>query len=354
MAKIVVAGPRTKLLGEKQQAAGSALVKMIPACTFHGAHKNAPDIPEKIRVAGYCRVSTEEESQQGSFLSQEAFLRSMIEKHPEWELAGIYKDENRSGTNRLHRAGFNRMMADAKAGQIDYIITKSISRFARNTVDTLNCIQELRNQNPPVGVLFIKEGTFTLDPKYDMVVTIMAALAQNESYSIAENIRWGLRKRFRNGIPQINLDRMMGYDMGSHGRWMVNQQQAEIVRYIYSRYLQGRSAHGISEELNRGGIKTINGKKWCTTGILCILENEKYVGDLLIQKTYTRDVLNHRPVENNGALPRYYIPNHHEAIISRKDWFAVQKKILSRAKKRKDYNMVQRFMLEETGMAEQQ
>lgn len=350
MDRTVIAGPRTKILGEKQQGMIGISVKMIPANAMSEPQKMLPFPSGKIRVAGYCRVSTEEESQQGSFLSQETFLRNIIEKHPDWELAGVYKDENRSGTNRLHRAAFNRMMADAKAGSIDYIITKSISRFARNTVDTLNCIRELRNLNPPVGVLFIKEGTFTLDPKYDMIVTIMAALAQNESYSIAENIRWGLQKRFRNGIPQINLDRMMGYDMGSQGRWLVNPQQAEIVRYIYNRYLQGCSAHGISEELNRGGIKTVNGKNWCTTGILCILENEKYVGDLLIQKTYTRDVLNHRPVENNGALPRYYIPNHHEAIISRQDWFAVQKKILGRARKRKEYNMVQRFLLKEHGV----
>lgn len=191
---------------------------------------------------------------------------------------------------------------------------------------------------------------FTLDPKYDIFLTVFSALAQNESYSIAENIRWGIRKRFRRGIPQINLNRMLGYDMGKDGRWVINQEQAEIVRYIYDRYLQGHSARGISEELNDSSTKTINGKNWCTTGILCILENEKYVGDLLIQKTYTKDVLNHRPVENNGELPRYYILNHHEAIISREDWIEVQRKICGRARKRKEFNMVQQFILEESRM----
>lgn len=347
MCRTVIVGSKSKIIGGKYQGTTSADVKMIPVCMGR-THQNAEtNVLRRIRVAGYCRVSTEEESQQGSFLSQERFLRDLIEKHPDWEPAGIYKDENRSGTSRLHRVEFNQMMEDAKAGKIDYIITKSISRFARNTVDTLNCIRELRNLNPPVGVLFVKEGTFTLDPKYDMIITIMAALAQNESYSIAENIRWGIRKRFRNGIPQINLERMMGYDMDRQGKWLVNTEQAEIVQYIYGRYLQGRSAHGISDELNRGGVKTVNGKNWCTTGILCILENEKYVGDLIIQKTYTKDVLNHRPIENNGELPRYYIRNHHEAIISRQDWVEVQKKILGRARKRKKYNMVQRFILEE-------
>lgn len=352
MTKIIIPGPEAKIICKNRKNAAGNTVKIIPAITVNGRQKSVPGNPIKLNVAGYCRVSTAEESQQGSFLSQELYLRSLIENNSDWKLVGIYKDENRSGTNRFHRPGFNQMMEDAKAGKIDYIITKSISRFARNTVDTLDCIHELRNRNPPVGVLFIKENIFTLNRNYDMMLTIMAELAQNESYSIAENIRWGLRKRFRNGIPQINLKRMMGYDMGNGGEWIVNPKQAKIVRFIYARYLQGRSAHGISVELNDTGVKTVNGKKWCTTGILCILQNEKYAGDLIIQKTYTKDVLNHRPVENNGELPRYYIPDHHEAIICREDWIAVQEKICGKARKRKKYNMVQQFIMKEAGAIE--
>lgn len=303
----------------------------------------------KLRVAGYCRVSTNEQSQEGSVIVQEASIRDLIQKKPSWEYAGVYIDI-KSGTSRNHRDEFNRMMNDAKSGKIDYIITKSISRFARNTVDALNCIEELRDLNPSVGVVFMKEHIFTLDPGDDLILTVLSALAQNESYSIAENIRWGIRSRFKRGIPQINLNRMMGYDMGKDRNWVVNEEQAKIVRDIYESYSHGRSASGISIDLNKRGIKTVNGKSWCTTGILCILENEKYMGDLLIQKTYTKDVLNHRAVENNGEVQRYYIPNHHEAIISREEWIAVQRKICSRARKRKEYNMVQSFILDEYDM----
>ena len=325
-------------------------VKTIPACADKKhLEKESETSGGKLRVVGYCRVSTNEQSQESSATAQELSIREMILKNPTWEFGGIYKDINRSGTSRKNRDDFNRMMEDAKAGKIDYILTKSISRFARNTVDTLKCIEELRNLNPSVGVVFMKEHIFTLDPQYDIFLTLFSALAQNESYSIAENIRWGIRKRFQRGIPQINLNRMLGYDMGNDGKWVVNPEQAKIVRYIYDQYLQGHSAHGIAVELNDSGVKTISQKNWCTTGILCILQNEKYVGDLLIQKTYTKDVLNHRPVENNGELPRYYILNHHEAIIRREDWIEVQKRICSRARKRKEYNMVQRFMLEESG-----
>ncbi len=327
-----------------------AAVRTIPAYAERKSPEKEQEVIGKLRVVGYCRVSTNEQSQESSAAAQELSIREMILKNPTWKFGGVYKDINKSGTSRKDRDEFNRMTEDAKAGKIDYIITKSISRFARNTIDALKCVEDLRSLNPPVGVVFIKEHIFTLDPKYDIFLTIFSALAQNESYSIAENIRWGIRKRFRRGIPQINLNRMLGYDMDKDGRWVINQEQAEIVRYIYGQYLQGRSAHGIVEDLNGSEIKTINGKNWCTTGILCILQNEKYIGDLLIQKTYTKDVLSHRPVENNGELPRYYILNHHEAIISREDWIKVQQKICMRARKRKEYNMVQRFILEEYGM----
>ena len=350
MYRTIVPASRGKIINGNPTGKRLTAVRTIPACAERRCRPREQCAITKLRVAGYCRVSTNEQSQESSAAAQELSIREMILKNPAWEFRGVYKDINKSGTSRRNRDEFNRMMEDAKAGKIDYIITKSISRFARNTVDALNCVEELRNLNPSVGVVFMKEHIFTLDPKYDIFLTIFSALAQNESYSIAENIRWGIRKRFRRGIPQINLNRMLGYDMGKDGRWVVNHDQAQIVRDIYDSYSHGRSASGISKDLNNRGIKTINGKSWCTTGILCILENEKYVGDLLIQKTYTKDILNRRSAENNGKLPKYYIPNHHDAIISREDWIAVQRMICIRARKRKEYNMVQSFILDEYDM----
>ena len=284
MHKIIISKTAKKVISNSQLKTENSAVKMIPAFEQDMRRPETAKQIRKLRVAAYCRVSTGEESQQGSFTSQISYFKSVITNNPDWELVEIYVDENRSGTSRTRRQGFNQMIEDAKAGKIDHILTKSLSRFARNTVDTLNCIQELRNLQPSVGVYFQKENMYTLNRKYDFILTTMAALAQNESYSIAENIRWGLRKKFRNGVPQINLKRMLGYDMGNNGKWVINSDQAKIVRYIYRKYLRGCSAHGISVELNQRGIKTVNGKEWCTTSVLCILQNEKYIGDLLIQK----------------------------------------------------------------------
>lgn len=301
----------------------AAPVKVIPAQKKENREKPAK-ARRSIRVAGYCRVSTNEESQKGSFASQEAYLRSLIMNHPGWELVDIYKDENCSGTSRAHRDGFNRMMRDAKAGKMDYIITKSISRFARNTVDSLDCVHELKGLNPPVGVFFEKEQINTLEDKCEMVLTILSCLAQNESLSISENICWGVRRKFRLGIPQINLNRMLGYDMTETGEWIINQKQAETVRYIYERFVAGESANKIASELNCIGQTTVNGNKWTASSVLIILRNEKYVGDLAMQKTFTKDYLSHRAAPNRGEMPMYYIDDHHEPIVNRLLWNKAQ------------------------------
>ena len=238
MHKIIISKTAKKVISNSQLKTENSAVKMIPAFEQDMRQPETAKQVRKLRVAAYCRVSTGEESQQGSFTSQISYFKSVITNNPDWELVEIYVDENRSGTSRTRRQGFNQMIEDAKAGKIDHILTKSLSRFARNTVDTLNCIQELRNLQPSVGVYFQKENMYTLNRKYDFILTTMAALAQNESYSIAENIRWGLRKKFRNGVPQINLKRMLGYDMGNNGKWVINSDQAKIVRYIYRKYLR--------------------------------------------------------------------------------------------------------------------
>lgn len=277
-----------------------------------------------VRVAAYCRVSTGDESQQTSYAAQKSFYTRLITEKTGWKFAGIYADEALSGTSRIRRAEFNRMMEDAKAGKLDYIVSKSISRFARNTVDTLTCIRELRQLDPPVGVFFEKENIDTLDAKGELILTILSALAQDESRSISDNIRWAFQKKFQAGQPQINLNRMLGYEKGEDGTWKIHAEQAEIVQYMFQRFASGQSANKIATELNALGKTTVNGKQWAAGSVLVILRNEKYAGDLEMQKTVTKDFLTHRSVENKGEAPRYYVKNHHEAIIDRMTWEKVQ------------------------------
>lgn len=288
---------------------------------------------QNIRVAAYCRVSTGDETQQSSYTTQKAFYTSMIATHSDWKLAGIYADEALSGTSRIHREEFNRMMEDAKAGKIDYIISKSISRFARNTVDTLTCIRQLRQQNPPVGVYFEKENIDTLDAKGELILTILSALAQDESRSISDNIRWSFQKNFQAGKPHLNLKRMLGYDKDKEGNWIIVPEQAKIVHYIFEHFVCGQTANGIARDLNSMGKTTINGKKWTAGSILIILRNEKYVGDLEMQKTITKDFLTHRSTRNNGEAPKYYIQNHHVKIIDRTTWNKAQAMLSSQPSK---------------------
>lgn len=290
-----------------------------------------------IRVAAYCRVSTGDESQQTSYTNQKAFYTGYINGKEGWKMAGIYADEAISGTSRAHRKEFNRMISDAESGKIDYIVTKSISRFARNTVDTLNCVRQLRQQDPPVGIYFEKENIDTLDATGELILTILSALAQDESRSISDNIRWTLQKNFQAGKPQINLNRMLGYDKGKNGKWVINPQQAEIVRFIFRKYVCGHSANSIARQANEAGMRTVNGKLWTSGAVLDILRNEKYVGDLEMQKTVTRDFLTHRSVKNNGEAPKYYVKDHHIGIIDRLTWDKVQAILCSgRIKKTKD------------------
>lgn len=299
-------------------------VEVIPATKR--SVKNAAQIKtaKELRVAAYCRVSTGAEEQQNSYENQRAFYTGYINGKEGWKLAGIYADEAISGTSRAHRKEFNRMMEDAMSGKIDYIVTKSISRFARNTVDTLNCVRELRQTRPPVGVYFEKENIDTLDAAGELILTILSALAQDESRSISENIRWTFQKNFQAGKPQINLKRMLGYDKGTDGAWRINQEQAEIVRFLFRQYIGGYSANAVAKQANDAGMRTVNGNLWTAGAVLNILRNEKYVGDLEMQKTVTRDFLTHRSVKNLGEAPKYYVKDHHEGIIDRLTWKKAQ------------------------------
>ena len=280
-------------------------------------------------VAAYCRVSTDSEEQETSYEAQVTHYTEYIQKNPEWELAGIFADDGISGTNTKKRDEFNRMIDECMAGNIDMIITKSISRFARNTLDCLQYIRQLKDKNIPV--YFEKESINTLDAKGEVLLTIMASLAQQESQSMSENIKLGLQYRFQQGKVHINHNRFLGYTKDADGHLIIDPEQAEIVKRIYREYLEGSSMGKIAAGLMADGILTGAGKeKWHTSTINKILRNEKYMGDALLQKTYTTDFLTKKRIKNNGIVPQYYVEGDHEAIIPKDLFMQVQAELVRR------------------------
>ena len=218
----------------------------------------------------------------------------------------MYTDEGITGTNTKHREGFKRMVADALAGKIDLIVTKSVSRFARNTVDSLTTVRQLKEKG--VEIYFEKENIWTLDSKGELLITIMSSLAQEESRSISENCTWGQRKRFADGKVTVPFKRFLGYDRGPDGNLVLNKDEAVIIRRIYSMFLQGMTPHGIAARLTADGIKSPGGKdKWNAGAVRSILTNEKYKGDALLQKSYTVDFLTKKKKVNEGEIPQYYV-----------------------------------------------
>ena len=234
---------------------------------------------KKLRVAAYCRVSTDSEEQETSYEAQVTHYTEYIQKNPEWELAGIFADDGISGTNTKKRDEFNRMIDECMAGNIDMVITKSISRFARNTLDCLQYIRQLKDKNIPV--YFEKEAINTLDAKGEVLITIMASLAQQESQSMSQNIKLGLQYRYQQGKVQVNHNRFLGYTKDDDGHLIIDPEQAEIVKRIYREYLESSSVDKIADGLMADGILTDAGKtKWHTSTINKILRNEKYMGDI--------------------------------------------------------------------------
>lgn len=290
--------------------------------------------PRKIpNVAAYCRVSTNDEHQQSSYHLQVDYYTKLIHSHKDWNFYKVFADEGITGTSMKKRDQFNRMMKEAMEGKIDIIITKSISRFARNTVDALNCVRKLKQLKPPVGIYFEKENIDTLDEKSELILTILSALAQDESRSNSENVRWSLQKRFQQGIPFVNLSRMIGYELGENNEWIINEEQAETVQFIFSSYTSGLTGKEIARRLMEKGAKTGWGSsKWTTNGVYRILRNEKMVGDLLLQKTVTEDFLTHKSIPNDGRLQSYYVKDHHVGIIDRATWNEVQDEMERRRK----------------------
>lgn len=288
-------------------------VTTIPA-TRNRYTANPINSRKKRKVAGYARVSTDMEDQQTSYAAQCDYYTNYIQSREDWEFVGLYSDEGISATSTRHREGFNRMVEDALNGKIDLIITKSVSRFARNTVDSLSTIRRLKDNG--TECYFEKENIWTFDSKGELLITIMSSLAQEESRSISENCTWGMRKRFADGKVTVPFGRFLGYDRGEDGNLIINEEQAKIVRKIYGLFLQGRSPYQIAKILTEEGIPTPGGKKvWGKAVVQSILTNEKYKGDALLQKVYTTDFLSKKKKKNEGEVPQYYVEGNHEAII---------------------------------------
>lgn len=270
---------------------------------------------KKKRVAAYARVSTEKDEQQNSYDAQIDYYTTLIRNNPEWEFVDIYSDEGITGTSIKNRDGFNRMIDDALAGKIDLILTKSVSRFARNTVDSLTTVRKLKEKG--IEVYFEKENIYTLDAKGELLITIMSSLAQEESRSISQNTTWGQRKRFADGKMSLAYSNFLGYRRGAElGDMEIVEEEAVIVRKIYSEFLAGKTPYDIAKHLTEDGIPTPMGKtKWHTTVIESILKNEKYKGDALLQKTVTTDFLTHTHKRNEGEAPQFYVEKNHPAIV---------------------------------------
>lgn len=284
---------------------------------------------KRKRVAAYARVSTENDEQLSSFEAQTEYYTDYIKSNDAWEFAGIYTDEGISGTSTKKRDGFNKMIADALNSKIDLIVTKSVSRFARNTVDTLTNVRKLREKG--VEVYFEKENIYTLDSKGELMITIMSSLAQEESRSISENVRWGQRKRFADGKVSLPYKQFLGYEKGKDGLPKIVEKEAGIIRLIYRLFLEGKTPSGIAKYLTNSGIPTPGGKKnWLATTVKSILKNEKYEGNAILQKGYTVDYLTKKKKKNNGEIAMYYVENSHPAIIPPEAYELVQEEFRRR------------------------
>lgn len=305
-------------------------VLVIPAIRRAGNSENKDAIP-KMRVAAYCRVSTESEEQASSYDVQIEHYTDFIKKNSEWSFAGIFADDGISGTNTKKREEFNKMIDECMAGKIDMIITKSISRFARNTLDCLHYIRKLKDKN--VAVYFEKENINTLDAKGEIMITIMASLAQQESQSLSQNVKLGYQYRYQQGQVMVNCSRFLGYTKDENKKLIIVPEEAEIIKRIYREYLEGSSMDKIKKGLEADEVLTgAGGKRWHTSSIRKILSNEKYMGDALLQKTYTVDFLTKKRVKNNGIVPQYYVENNHEAIIPREIYMQVQEELARRSR----------------------
>ena len=287
----------------------------------------------RLNVAAYCRVSTDQEEQENSYEAQISYYTEKIGKNNDWQMAGIFADQGITGTQAKKRPEFLKMIRLCRQRKIDMVLTKSLSRFARNTVDILNYIRELKALG--IAVIFEKENINTLETDTEMMLTIMSCFAQAESESISKNVSWGIRQSFKNGNVPMQYARLLGYKKGDGGNAEIIPDEAEVVREIYRCYLDGMSMNLIADRLNAKGLTTKgSGSPYRKAVVQRILTNEKYTGDALLQKTYVTDCITKKTRKNNGELPMYLVKNHHEPIISRSDFNRVQEEMPRRSAKR--------------------
>ena len=288
----------------------------------------------KKKVCAYVRVSTFTSSQGESFENQVSYYERVLSENPEYEFIGIFADRGLTGT-KANREEFVKMLELARNGGIDVIFTKSISRFARNTVDLLEVVREMKLIG--VEIRFEEEGINTLSGDGELMLAVLSSFAQEESKSISENIKWMFKKKFEQGELLLNTKRFLGYDFDEYGDLVINLKEAKVVELIYKEYLSGKGAFTIAKELNMKGIKTITGGKWYESTVLAILKNEKYKGDALLQKTYTTDHLKKTRKINQGQVDSFYVMDSHPAIITKEEWEQVQVEMKKRAEAKGNY-----------------
>ena len=306
------------------------IVEVIPA-TWNPTDESSREI-RKLRVAAYCRVSTELEQQQSSYDIQIEYYTRHIMQNPNWIFAGVFADDGRSATNTFRRDDFNQLMDQCLKGKVDMVITKSISRFARNTVDCISWVRKLREKN--VAVYFEKENLNTLDDSTEMILTILSSQAQEESRAISTNVKWGYARKFEKG--ESTRQRSYGFRKAPTGEMCIVEEEAAVIRNMARWFLDGDSLERIKHRLEDAGIETTTGKRtWSTGTIYNILTNEKIMGDVLLQKTFTADYLTKRRVKNSGQQKQYYVKNHHEAIIPKAVYYKIQEEIARRSSLKK-------------------
>ena len=293
-------------------------IEAMPIQKMNGLPEGA-----KKRVCAYCRVSTELEEQEASFTSQVNFYTQYISGRVDWTLVDIYADEGISGTTTKKRKEFLRMIDDCMSGKIDMIVTKSVSRFARNTEDCLHHVRKLKEKG--ISVFFETENIDTLGSTGELLLTILSGLAQDSSRNQSDVTKWGILRQFESGRVLVNTTRFLGYEKNKDKELIINEKEAELVRRVFAEYLDGKSYASIAKGLMNDGIKTVTGnEKWWDSTISGMLENEKYYGDALLQKTITVDFLTHKRIENKGQVQKYMINDNHPAIISKEIFEKVQ------------------------------
>lgn len=286
-----------------------------------------PQAPKLTRVAAYARVSSGKDAMLHSLSAQVSYYNDLIQHHPDWIFCGVYADEALTGT-KADRENFTRLRQDCKAGKVDMVITKSISRFARNTVTLLETVRELKQIG--VDVYFEEQNIHSISSDGELMLTILASYAQEESLSASENQKWRIKRNFENGMPWNGT--LLGYRY-ENGKYIIVPDESETVRLIFDSYLSGMGVTAIMKMLNEKGICSRNGNAWCKSSVMRVLKNYAYTGNLLLQQTYRENHLTKRTLQNNGELPQYHITDSHEAIIPLQQFNAVQEEINRRAEK---------------------